>query len=89
MGKSKLFYVAILKFPLYTTKPFRSQMTEGQAEKIAAMLEGYKKSGKLEDYYLGPPDKLEQVHALILSADSLKAELRDVIEAEGRRSSDR
>ena len=84
-GAKKLPYVARLKFPSYETKPFHSTMTIKQADDIAAMLEKYKKEDALVDFYLGPPDKIEQLHALILSAEILKIELRDLIEMEKRR----
>jgi hypothetical protein len=84
-GAKKLAYIVRLKFPAYEAKPFRSTMTIKQADDIAAMLEKYKKEGVLEDFYLGPPDKIERLHALILSAEILKIELRDLIEMEKRR----
>lgn len=89
MGKKKLAYIARLKFTSYETTPFRAGMTTGQADKIAEILEKYKKAGVIQDYYLGPPDAMEHVHALVLSADGLKAELLDLIETERRLSSDR
>jgi len=89
MGKKKLPYVARLKFPAYESKPFRSEMTTGQADQIAAILEKHKKAGAIQDFYLGPPDEMEQVHALVLSADGLKAELLDLIGVEKRLSEDR
>lgn len=89
MGKKKLSYVARLKFPAYESKPFRSELTSGQADQISAILEKHKKSGAIVDFYLGPPDKMEQVHALVLSADGLKAELLDLIQMEKRLSEDR
>jgi hypothetical protein len=87
-GAKRLAYIARLKFPTYETKPFHSTMTIKQADDIAAMLEKYKKEGVLEDFYLGPPNKIEQLHALILSAEILKIELRDLIEMEKRRLPD-
>lgn len=89
MGKKKLPYIALLKFPSYETKPFRAEMTTGQADKIAEVLERYKKVGDIQDYFLGPPNTMEHVHALVLAADSLKAELVDLIETEKRLASDR
>jgi len=46
------------------------------------MLEKYKKEGSVEDYYLGRPDRMEQLHALVLSGEGLEIELRDLIEVE-------
>lgn len=89
MGKKKLPYVARLKFKSYESKPFRAELTQGQADQIAAVLEKNKKAGLIQDFYLGPPDKMEQVHALVLSADGLKAELLDLIQVEKRLSEDR
>lgn len=89
MGKKKLAYIAILKFKTYESKPFRAEMTVGQADKVAEILEKQKKAGAIQDYFLGPPDTMEQVHALILSADALKAELLDLIQVEKRLSEDR
>jgi hypothetical protein len=71
----KLSFVARLKFPTYETKPFIAELTMGQAEEIAKMLEKYKKAGAIQDYYLGKPDRMEQLHALILSGEILKIEL--------------
>ena len=85
----KLPFVARVKFPSYETKPFIAQLTMGQADEIARMLEKYKKAGAIQDYYLGKPDKMEQLHALVLSSDVLEVELRDLIEMERRLSSDR
>lgn len=81
-GAKKLPYIARLKFKAYETKPFYSTMTIKQADGIAKMLEKYKGDGALVDYYLGPPKKMEYVHALIMSGDALKIELRDLIEVE-------
>jgi hypothetical protein len=89
MGKKKHAYVARLKFPTYETKPFLAELTQGQADRIAEILEKYKKAGALEDYYLGPPDRMEHLHALVLPVDALKVELVDLIEMERRLSSDR
>lgn len=89
MGKKKLAYIARLKFPAYESKPFRAEMTTGQADKIASILEKQKKAGAIQDYFLGPPDTMEQVHALVLSADGLKVELLDLIQVEKRLSEDR
>ena len=88
MGKKKLSYVARLKFPAYESKPFRAEMTTRQADQIAVILEKNKKVGAIVDFYLGPPDKMEQVHALVLSAGALKAELLDLIQVEKRLSED-
>jgi hypothetical protein len=89
MGKKKLAYVVRLKFPSYESRPFRAELTSSQAGQIGTILDKHKKSGSLVDFYLGPPDKIEQVHALVLSADALKAELLDLIGVEKRLSEDR
>lgn len=89
MGKKKLSYIARLKFPSYESKPFRAELTSGQADQIGAVLEKSKKAGLIQDFYLGPPDQMEQVHALVLSAPALKAELLDLIQVEKRLSEDR
>lgn len=81
-GAKKLSFVARLKFKAYETKPFIAQLTMKQADQISRMLEKYKKEGAIEDYYLGKPDKMEQLHALILSGEILEIELRDLIELE-------
>lgn len=81
-GARKLPYIARLKFKAYETEPYRATMTVKQADGIAAMLEKYKKEGALVDYYLGPPNKMEQVHAMVFSADGLRVELVDLIEVE-------
>jgi hypothetical protein len=81
-GAKKLPFVARLKFKAYETKPFIAQLTMKQADQIARMLEKYKKEGSVEDYYLGRPDRMEQLHALILSGEGLEIELRDLIEVE-------
>lgn len=82
----KLPFVARLKFSTYETKPFIAELTMGQAEGIAKMLEKYKKAGAIQDYYLGKPDRMEQLHALVLSGDILKIELQDLIELERKLS---
>lgn len=88
-GAKKLPFVARLKFPSYETKPFVARLTMKQAEQIAKMLEKYKREGSIQDYYLGRPDRMEQLQALILSGEILQLELRDLIEMEKRLSSDR
>jgi len=88
-GAKKLPFVARLKFASYETKPFIAHMTMRQADQIVKVLEKYKKEGAIQDYYLGKPDKIEQLHALILSGDILQIELRDIIELEKKLASDR
>lgn len=84
MGAKKSFYLVYLDFPGYTTKPFRAELTPSQVDGISAMLERYRGSGAIKGYQLSQPSKPEWVHALVLSAEALKAQLVDLIEMEGR-----
>lgn len=83
----KEFYIARVAFPTYQSHIYRAELTKSQADSIAAMLEKHLKERTIIGYDLRPPEKLEWVHALILSAQALKTELEDLIKLE-RRSSD-
>jgi hypothetical protein len=85
----KSFYIVRLVFQNYTTQPFRAELTPKQANGIVAMLDKRKREGTLMDYRLGPPTEPEWVHALVLSSETLKVELDDLIETERRLSGDR
>lgn len=83
----KEFYIARVAFPSYQSHTYRAELSKSQADRIAAMLEKYLKERTILGYDLRPPEKLEWVHALILSPEALKVELEDLIKLE-RRSPD-
>jgi len=86
---SKEFYVIRLIFRDYTTQPFRAELTEKQVQALRKTLEGKIGLGPFKAYQMGPPTQEEYVHALVLSAPALKAELLDLIETERRLGTDR
>jgi len=86
---SKSYYVARLIFADYTSQPFRAEMTEKQLEALRVALDKKVGHGPFKGYVLAPPKRAEYVHALIFSADALKAELLDLIETEKRLSENR
>jgi len=85
VGRSrKTLYVAVLVFPGYKTSEVYALLTEEQASSIAEWLNQEKKNGLISDYYLGPPQKQEQLHTQFLGEAALRAYFKDLIDLEHR-----
>ena len=59
---------------------YYADLTLKQAERIAAWLEKEKARGAVVDYYLGPPQKMEQLTVPFFTAEGLRNQFQSIIE---------
>lgn len=87
MARRKDRYIAHLVFPEgRATREIYADLTLRQAEILAAWLEKEKRRGAIQDFYLGPPQRMEHIHTMFFNAQGLRNELQSIIEDHERLS---